>query len=293
MNKKFAIIGRGFIYNLHAEAIAKIGGEIVDIVDESQGPDAWKEMVKKTKADCVVILAPNHLHFEMAKFSAENGKIVLCEKPLALKSEEVKILGRYPKIFTVYQLRYHPFAKKLKSETKVGEEGKPPSSPSFHKRDSVIEVDVSVHRNESYWKSWKGMSERSGGILFNLGIHYFDLLLYLFGEPVEISTQLLTEKTGEGVIKSKNYLCNWRISAEAPKDGQRRLFKINGVNYDFSSKTEIPTMEAKGKKRTESSFPENLHFYVYEDLLKGKGVIPQESLKSIELIEKIYAGYEK
>ena len=256
MNKKFAIIGKGFIYNLHAEAIAKIGGEIVDIVDESQGPDAWKEIVKKTEADCVVILAPNHLHFEMVKFSAENGKMVLCEKPLSLKSEEVRILSGYPDIFTVYQLRYHPSAKKLKSEIKEGE-------------NYQVEMDVSVHRDEDYWKSWKGVQDKSGGILFNLGIHYFDLLLYLFGEPTEISTKFLTEKTGKGEIRGKNYLCNWKISAEAPKEGQSRLFEINGVNYDFSS-------------------PENLHFYVYQDLLNKKGIIPEESLKSIELIEKIY-----
>jgi len=261
-SKKFSIIGRGFIYNQHAEAISKIGGEIVDVVDESHGPDAWKEMVKKTKADCIVILAPNCLHFEMAKFSAENGKMVLCEKPLALKSKDAKILFKYPNIFTVYQLRHHPFIKKLKSELKKD-------------KNYQTEIDVSVHRDEDYWKSWKGMQERSGGIIFNLGIHYFDLLLYLFGNPTEISTEFLTYKKGEGKISGKNYSCKWRISAEAPKDAQCRLFKINGVNYDFSSSNE------------------NLHSCVYKDLLEGKGIIPEEALKSIELIEKIYANYKK
>jgi len=290
MNKKFAIIGRGFIYNQHAEAISEIGGEVTDIVDEFQGIDAWKEMVKKTKADCIVILAPNYLHFEMAKFSAENGKMVLCEKPLALKSEDAKILVKYPNVFTVYQLRYHPFTKKLKSEMGRGEEDKSSSSPtgasaeakkkessstSSHKGDSVIEMDISVHRDEDYWKSWKGIQERSGGILFNLGIHYFDLLLYLFGNPTDISTEFLTHKTGEGKISGENYLCKWKISAEATKDAQCRLFKINGVNYDFSSPNE------------------NLHSYVYKDLLEGKGITPEEANKSIKLIEKIYASYKK
>jgi len=256
MNKKFAIIGKGFIYNLHEEAIAKIGGEIVDIIDQSSGSNAWKEMVKKTKADCIVILSPNNLHFEMAKFSAENGKIVLCEKPLALKSEEARILIKYPSIFTVCQLRYHPLVKKMKSEMKGDE-------------NYQIGMDVSVHRDEDYWKSWKGKLDSSGGIIFNLGIHYFDLILYLFGEPAEISTQVLTEKRGEGVIKGKNYLCNWKISAEVPKENQCRLFKINGVNYDFSAN-------------------ENLHFYVYKDLLEKKGIVPGEALKSIKLIEQLY-----
>lgn len=261
MNKKFAVIGKGFIFNAHAQAIKKIGGEIVDIVDESKGPDAWREVVKRTKADCIVILTPNNLHFEMAKFSAENSKMVLCEKPLALTSKEAKILAGYPHIFTVYQLRYHPFTKKLKSEIKESE-------------NYQIEMNISVHRDEDYWKSWKGDPKRSGGILFNLGIHYFDLLLYLFGEPIEISTQLLTERTGEGKILGKNYLCSWRINAEEPVERQHRLFKINGTNYDLSSK-------------------ENLHFFVYRDLLEKKGVTPKEALPSIELIEKLYASYKK
>jgi UDP-N-acetyl-2-amino-2-deoxyglucuronate dehydrogenase len=261
MNKKFAVIGRGFIYNLHAEAITKIGGEIVDVIDESDGADAWKEMVKKTKADCIVILAPNYLHFEMAKFSAQCGKMVLCEKPLALKSEEAKVLAEYPDIFTVYQLRYHHFAKKLKSEIKED-------------KNYQIEMDISVHRDEDYWKSWKGTEEKSGGIIFNLGIHYFDLLIYLFGKPTEVSTKFLTDKTGEGKISGKNYSCSWRISTEAPVESQSRLFKVNDVNYDFSSK-------------------ENLHFFVYKDLVEKNGINPKESVLSIELIEKIYENFKK
>jgi len=129
-------------------------------------------------------------------------------------------------------------------------------------------MNISAHRDEDYWKSWKGTLDRSGGILFNLGIHYFDLLFYLFGESTEASTQLLTGKTGQGVIKGENYLCNWRISTEASKDAQCRIFKINDINYDFSSK-------------------ENLHLYVYQDLLKRKGITPEQALFSVELIEKL------
>jgi len=261
MNKKFAIIGKGFIYPLHAEAISKIGGEIVDVVDESNRPEAWKEMVKNTEADCIVILAPNDLHFEMAKFSSDYGKIVLCEKPLTIKSEDAKILTKFPDIFTVAQLRYHPFIKKLKSEIEK-------------EKQYEIEMDISVHRDEDYYKSWKGLKERTGGILFNIGIHYFDLLLYLFGEPTEISTRSLTDKKGDGLLKGKNYLCNWEIRAEASKNGQQRVFKVNSLNYDFSSK-------------------ENLHIYVYQDLLRKKGVTPKEALSSIELIEKIYESFQK
>jgi UDP-N-acetyl-2-amino-2-deoxyglucuronate dehydrogenase len=260
-SKKFAVIGKGFIYNLHAQAIAKIGGEIVDVVDESNGPDAWKEMVKNTEADCIVILTPNNLHFEMAKFSAENGKIVLCEKPLSIKSADVKILAQFPNIFTVTQLIYHPLVRKLKSEIK-------------NEKRNEVEMDVSVHRDEDYYKSWKGQKEITGGIIFNIGIHYFDLLLYLFGQPVKISTDLIEDRKAVGLIEGKNYICNWKLSTEEPKKTQRRIFKINGVNYDLSSK-------------------ENLHVYVYKDILDKKGITPEEALKSIELIEKIYENFKK
>jgi UDP-N-acetyl-2-amino-2-deoxyglucuronate dehydrogenase len=261
MNKKFSFIGKGFIYKQHAEAVSAIGGEIVDIADGSQGPEDWKEMVEKTKADCVVILAPNFLHFEMAKFSAEKNKIVLCEKPLALKSEEIRQLMNCPDIYTVYQLRYHPLAEKLKSETKP--DGK-----------YEIEMNISVHRDKEYWESWKGIENTSGGIIFNLGIHYLDLILYLFGETSEISTGLLTGRSGEGKIAGENYVCNWKINAEASKENQKRIFKINGTEYDFSSK-------------------ENLHVKVYKDLLLGRGVKTKESIGSVEIIEKIYGNIQK
>lgn len=260
-NMKFAIIGKGLIFEKHAQAIREIKGEIVDIADKSQGEDAWKNMVRETEADCLVILAPNNLHFEMTKFSAEQGKIVLCEKPLTLKSEEAKILAKYKNIFTVCQLRYHPLSKKLKSEIKKD-------------MDYQIEMDIAVHRDKDYWESWKGQAEKSGGILFNIGIHYFDLLLYLFGKPHSVSTRLLSEKRAAGIIKGENYTCNWRLSAEEPRESQHRVFKINGTPYDFSSK-------------------ENLHLYVYRDLLQKRGVIPEDAMSSVELIEKIYESSKK
>jgi UDP-N-acetyl-2-amino-2-deoxyglucuronate dehydrogenase len=257
----FAVIGTGFIFPTHLKAINQIGGKIIDAVNLSHGENAWREMVKNTEADCIVILTPNDLHFEMAKFSAENKKIVLCEKPLTIKSEDARALMNYPNIFTVCQLRYHPFTKELKSKIKESENYK-------------IEMDISVHRDKSYFESWKAQKERSGGILFNLGIHYFDLLLYLFGKPEKVSLESLEEpKIASGFLEGKNYKCNFKISTIEPKETQRRVFKINGKDYNFSSKENLAF--------------ENLHYFVYKDLLKKEGITPKEALKSIELIEKI------
>lgn len=265
-NRKFAIIGTGFIFRTHLQMINKIGGKVVDAVNESNGKDTWKEMVRNTEAKYVVILTPNDLHFEMAKFSLENGKIVLCEKPLTIKSEDCRVLMNYSNIFTVCQLRYHPIMKELKKEINKNQKYQ-------------IEMDIAVHRDENYWKSWKGQKERSGGILFNLGIHYFDLLLYLFGQPFRVLTKYVDNKKGEGEIEGENYFCKWRIDATEPKGTQRRIFKINGKEYNFSSKDNLAY--------------ENLHYFVYRDLLKRKGVIPKDVLPSIELVEKLYKAYEK
>jgi len=261
----YSIIGTGFIMPRHAEAIYYTKGKIIDIVNTAHGQNTWKKVVKNPKTDCIVILTPNDLHFEMAKEAAQNKKIVLCEKPLAIKSEHIKILTKFPDIYTVLQLHHHPKVKKLKKEI----------SPE---KDYQIKMDISVHRDAYYYKSWKGQRERSGGVLFNLGIHYFDLLRYLFGMPTEIKTTKLNDKTGTGIIKGKNYICNWRVSTNTSRDEQKRIFKINGTNYNFSSKDNLSY--------------ENLHRFVYEDLLEGKGITTQEALKSTKLIEGLYQDYE-
>ena len=261
ISMKFLLIGNGFIALRHKEAIRDIGGEITEVFGLEKGENYWKEAIKNTNADCVVFLTPNDLHFEMAKMAAEQGKIVLCEKPLVIKSEQVEILAKYPDIFTVLQLRHHPLVKEIKSGIKKDE-------------NYELEIDISIHRDENYYQSWKGQKEKSGGILFNLGIHYFDLLLYLFGEPKEVLTFSLNDKTARGLVKGENYICNWQLSTDEIRKNQRRVFKINKENYNFSSKDNLSY--------------ENLHKFVYQDLLKRKGILPKEVLKSIKLVESIY-----
>lgn len=257
---RFSIIGTGFILPAHVQAIRDIGGEIIDIVNNAHGEDSWKKMIQSTNADCIVILTPNYLHKEMILESAKAGKIVLCEKPIVINSKDCKNLIEKENIFTVLQLRYHPLLKEIKTNIKD--------------IDNIINMDISVYRDQKYYNGWKGKKEKSGGVLFNLGIHYFDLLLYLFGEAKETKTEYLDDKIGRGVIKGNNYICNWQVSTDATKENQRRVFEINGVNYNFSSKENL-------------SF-ENLHKFVYEDLLNKRGVTPEDCLDSIELIDKLY-----
>jgi UDP-N-acetyl-2-amino-2-deoxyglucuronate dehydrogenase len=262
----FSIIGTGFISPRHIEAIYYTHGKVIDIINTAHGENEWKKIIKNPKTDCIVVLTPNDLHFKMALAAAKAKKIVLCEKPLTINSKDAEILTKYPNIFTVLQLRYHPLTKELKEKI---------SAESRKNKKYEIEMDISVYRDKNYYKIWKGQFKRSGGVLFNLGIHYFDLLLYLFGQPEKIKTLTLNEKVGTGVIEGKNYTCRWHISTDEKRQNQRRVFKINGIDYNFSSKDNLSH--------------ENLHRFIYQDLEKGKGITPKQAIESIKLVEKLYA----
>ncbi len=257
---KFAIIGKGFIYPRHVDAIKYINGEIVDAIDLNDGENAWQDLIKKTSADCIVVLTPNDLHYPMCKLALESGKKVICEKPLTIFSKDCQDLQNYKDVFVVLQLRHHLLAKQLKKEI----------SPD---KKYEIEMDISVHRDLGYYDSWKGQTARSGGVLFNLGSHYFDMLLYLFGDVKNIHSVKIDDKTGVGVLEGDNYVCRFKVSTDEAQTSQRRVFKINGVDYNFSSQDNLSS--------------EDLHKFVYQDLMNNKGITPKDAQKSIELIENI------
>jgi predicted dehydrogenase len=265
---KFVIIGTGFIFRNHLQAIRQTGGEIVDVCDITHGRgEEWKKVVKNPEADCVVILAPNYLHYPIAVAANEAGKIVLSEKPLAIRPADVKDLARRKNIFVVQQLRYHCEYQRLKAEI----------SPDKHYN---IKMDISVYRDQHYFDGWKGNAQKSGGPLFTMGPHYFEVLLNLFGPAREICTSFFDGKTGVGRISGANYDCDWRVSVAAKIDEPwKREFIINGIATNFSKK--------------ENLAEENLHHFVYQDLLQGKGVTPSEVLPVIELIENLYLSCQE
>lgn len=261
----FSLIGTGFIMPRHAEAIEALGGKLIDVVNTAYGEDRWKTgVMDNPKTDCVVILAPNDLHVPMARMAAENGKLVLCEKPLGISTESVRSLASFDKVFTVMQLRHHPLVQELKAQVAAG--------GTFE-----IDMNISVFRDEKYFKTWKGDAKRSGGPLFNIGIHYFDLLQHVFGAPTNVTTTVLSDMVGAGVIEGERYRCTWTVGVYRDRMHQQRRFVVNGKDYNFSSKDNLSY--------------ENLHRVVYQDLLEGRGVRPIETLPSVELVERLYASY--
>jgi len=260
---RFSLIGSGFIMPRHAEAIYHVGGKIIDVVNTAHGNDEWMRAVENPDADCIVVLTPNDLHFPIAEAAASRGKIVLCEKPLSLTADHVMRLAGMENVFSVLQLRHHPLVETLRAGMREGD---------FY----GIRMDISVYRDPGYYEGWKGNKARSGGILFNLGSHYFDLLLHLFGAPEQIIGTSGNDREMAGTIIGTNWACDWHLSTDTRRDEQRRVFTVNDVPYNFSSQDNLSY--------------ENLHRKVYEDLVQGKGVRPGDVLACTELISSLYAG---
>ena len=199
--KNFALIGAaGYVAKRHVQAIKNIKADLTMICDpndnvgyiDSYFPDSlyFKEIerfdrqlsrfeFKKEKIDYVSICSPNYLHDSHIRLSLRNNCNVICEKPLVLKSEHLNMLSELEKkydkrIYTILQLRHHPVIMKMKNEL---------TNNTKHK----VKLEYITPRGKWYDYSWKGDFDKSGGILFNIGIHFFDMLIWLFGKPVNFS----------------------------------------------------------------------------------------------------------
>lgn len=261
----FALIGNGFIGQRHIDAIAKAGGKLVAVcdIDESrrvEGVDFFTDYKEAINlADAVAICTPNHLHVPIASHCLSNGKKVLSEKPLGISSDEINLLPSDGSVFTVLQLRHHPEVIKLKKS--LGDK--------YHE----VEMSIVVHRTDSYWSGWKGDSKKSGGILMNIGIHYFDLLLHFFGFNYEIESSIYNPKYASGIIKFPTARVSYKIAIIPTQEGQDRILKIDGNDLSLSNKDNLSY--------------EDLHTSVYDDFIKGVGVLPKDAFPSIKLVEEL------
>jgi UDP-N-acetyl-2-amino-2-deoxyglucuronate dehydrogenase len=246
---------KGFIAPRHIRAIEEIGDRVAMTCDIEKD---WKEVIKTEeweKIDAVALCTPNYLHYPMAE--AMKDKVVLSEKPLCLSSKEVEKLKDTN---VVLQLRHHPEVIKWKSLIE---------NNSY----DDCKLTVKMFRDEQYWNSWKGDNTKSGGILFNLGIHYFDLLIHLFGEKYEIKERIYTDKRCYGVIMFGNTKVSYEIEIIPTREGQVRKLEIDGQEVVLSTQDNLSY--------------EGLHTQIYKDVRKGKGIKPEEAIKSIKLVEEL------
>ena len=285
---KFALIGAsGYIAPRHVEAIKHTNNELVALLDPYDGigyidrhyPNAsyFKESErfdrhldrlrrKNEGVDYVSICSPNYLHDSHIRLALRNQCNVICEKPLVLIHEHLEALKTIEKetdksINTILQLRYQPTIVALKEKYK--------NTSEIHK----VQLDYITPRGLWYDYSWKGDIDKSGGVASNIGVHFFDMLLWIFGDVIDYNTKN-TNKTSKGHLLLKNAEVNYNLSIQKedlPWDEWKpfRSIKIDGKELEFST-----------------GFTE-LHNVSYEEILKGNGFTLSDVEPTIKLIEKI------
>ena len=269
---KFALIGAsGYIAPRHVEAIKHTNNELVALLDPYDGigyidkyyPNAsyFKESERfdrhldrlKRKGqgiDYISVCSPNYLHDSHIRLALRNQCNVICEKPLVLIHEHLEALKSIEKetgkkINTILQLRYHPTIVALKEKYK--------NTSEIHK----IQLNYITPRGLWYDYSWKGDINKSGGVASNIGVHFFDMLLWIFGDVIDYDVKN-TNKTSKGrlLLKNAEVKYNLSIQKEDLPWGEWKPFrsiKIDGKELEFST-----------------GFTE-LHNVSYTEILKGKG----------------------
>lgn len=255
---KFAIIGMGFIYPRHKQSIERLGHQVALTcdIDEAKQPDFtdWVKMINSPQfkeIDAISICTPNYLHSMMIRECLLKGKKVLCEKPLSINGTQN--LGD---VKCVLQLRKHP------------------QLINFKKPKQLL-IEAKMFRDDKYWNGWKGSQVMSGGILYNLGVHYVDLLIFLLGNKYEI---LFVEKSDKKVvadIKFGKSLAHIHIEIVDSPTLQGRILIADDEEITLSNQENLSY--------------EDLHIEVYRDFIEGKGIGLKEASKSLTLVEKILA----
>ncbi len=226
----------------------------------------------KDQVDWISICTPNYLHADHIRFALRNGANAICEKPLVLHTKDIDDLVKVEietgkKAFTVLQLRVHDAVKAMKE--KVEKENKDLYN---------IELEYMTSRGQWYHESWKGNERKSGGLSTNIGVHFFDMLTWIFGSVKEIKMEKRGPSLEKGFVWLEKAKVNWLLTidrknlpAVAVMAGKTtyRSIKIDGEDFEFSE-----------------GFTE-LHKIVYKDILSGRGYGISDARPAIEIVEKI------
>lgn len=293
--KKFALIGAaGFIAPRHMRAIKDTGNIIVAALDkfdsvgilDSYFPDTdffteferfdrhiQKLKIRNTPIDYLSVCSPNYLHDSHIRFGLRNGSDVICEKPLVLNPWNIDSLLDVEKetgnkVFNIFQLRLHPSIIELKKKIEAD------------KTNRVHEVDLCyiTSRGNWYYTSWKGDMQKSGGIATNIGVHFYDMLSWIFGAFKKNVVHLHEHDRAAGYLEFEKARVRWFLSINydtIPEDirakGKRtyRLMTVNGNSFEFSD-----------------GFTE-LHTDSYKNILAGNGFRLVEARTAIEIVHDI------
>jgi UDP-N-acetyl-2-amino-2-deoxyglucuronate dehydrogenase len=300
--KNFAISGvAGYIAPRHLQAIKDTNNNLVAAVDphdsvgildkyfpatsfftEFERFDRHLEKLRRKgdqfRAHYLTICSPNNLHDAHIRLALRIGANAICEKPLVLNPWNLDALQELEsessvRVFTVLQLRVHPSLIELKR--KISKE------KSAKKHDVMLSYITS--RGLWYYFSWKGIDEKSGGIATNIGIHFFDLLIWLFGDVQSSILHLSDKKRMAGFIELQNANVNWFLSTDK-----------NDLPEE-TKKNNMPTFRSIKVDEEEIQFSQgftDLHTRVYEEILTGNGFGIDDARPSIKFVQSIRSAQE-
>jgi UDP-N-acetyl-2-amino-2-deoxyglucuronate dehydrogenase len=293
--KNFVLIGAaGYIAPRHMKAIKDTGNRLVAALDKNDNvgvldsyfPEANffteferfdrhldKLRRQKTPIDYVSICSPNYLHDSHIRFALRQGANAICEKPLVLNPWNADALQEIEqetgkKVFTILQLRLHPSIIDLKKNI------------SEAPKDKVFEIDLRYITSRGNWYkvSWKGDESKSGGIATNIGVHFFDMLLWVFGNVKTNRITTLTDDHAEGFLELERARVNWFLSINA--DHLPAATRASGKR----------TYRSLTVENREIEFSEgftDLHTISYQKILNGEGFTIQDARPSIQLVHDI------
>ena len=293
----FALIGAsGYIAPRHMRAIKETGQNLIAAVDKNDSvgiidtyfPDAsffteferfdrHSEMLRRAgeefRIHYVSICSPNYLHDAHIRFALREGANAICEKPLVLNpwnAEALHIIESETgkKVNTVLQLRYHPSIVELKKKI----------DGSKNKKKHEIELTYITPRGKWYNFSWKGNILKSGGVATNIGIHFFDMLIWIFGGVIDNVLYLSEYNKAAGLLELENASVKWFLSIDR-NDLPGHLLSGKPVTYR--------SIKVDGKEIEFSQGFADLHTVTYREILKGNGYGILDALPSIEVAYKI------
>ena len=295
-SKNFALIGAaGYIAPRHMKAIKETGNNLIAALDpfdsvgiidsffpnadffiETERFDRHMDKLRRSgngKIDYVSICSPNYLHDAHIRLALRNSAHAICEKPLLLNPWNLQGLEDIEKetgkkVFNILQLRHHPSIIKLKEKFDALPDDK------IHD----IELTYITSRGKWYFYSWKGDIKKSGGVVTNIGIHFFDMLSWIFGKVESSTVHVAEENKAAGLLRLKKANVKWFLSLNS-KDLPRKAVDEGKPTYR-SITIDNEEIEFSG------GFTD-LHTISYRDILEGKGYGISDSSNSIEIAHMI------
>ena len=299
--KNFALIGAaGFIAPRHMQAIKETGNRLTAVADpadsvgivdsyfldvryfpEIERFDRHLEKLRhgspENRIDYVSICSPNYLHDAHVRLALRSGCGAICEKPLVINPWNLDQLAQVEietggKVNTVMQLRLHPSLQKLKAHLDQQRKRSPEAAPK------EVTLKYITGRGPWYQQSWKGSDERSGGLVTNIGIHFFDMLIWLFGKvrDVRVTRRTLEEASGELMLERANV--SWLLSVD---------FRALPFTARPGETTTYRSITIDGKEIDFGNGFSSLHTASYKHILDGCGFGIEDARPAIELAHKI------